>query len=719
MKRIIAYILCFTIIFGTIFSVGNVNVSAEDESEISVLFIGNSFTKFGSVQYGIASILNEMTRATGKNLKCKSIRNTAAHMSYYAYPTPNHPEYYKAVSEEIMNNKWDYIVLQDMSTKGVSNAENEMYPAIKTINDLVLRYQENSKVLLYSTYGYDNGNNIEFNGSSQKFTIEQFQREVAKSYDELGRELGVDVIPVGMMFLHCNKLYPNINLYSDDLKHASYIGYHLAAATFYNYFYHEVPKVYNSDLKYSDVSDDVLEKVNSLVDDRIEIDSTYKEIGVGESFYLSENLIEDDYVRQETAKESDTSVEETVSVEESGENETETAWVEESGENEAKTEPVTGETTEIEDATEINTEECCETTSESFEEESCEECTEDLPTEPVTDDMQGNPDCFEQKMPDKNLSYFIMNKNIIEVDEYGEFTAVGEGRTAIIVQTNSGLQAICQVNVTSHKNEPIYFNRSYYQVGQGDTIRVTPNSSMHINMFDYTWKAYNKKIAKVGYDGSVVSFMPGRTYIRITKKGNSSITARYMLYVQCPTPKNVEVVNLYPGDKDDSAAINQVLWNKVYGAKSYKIYRSEKSTSGYKLIATIQDTSYFDLNAKTGVTLYYKIVATVGYSATNSEYSEAASVYVPAIPVITEVRSNKYKTAITWTKDENATSYILYRGEKAGGAFKKIAVINNKNILKYIDKEVNNKSKYFYKVVTVVKTEDDTIYTDKSYAVSN
>ena len=157
----------------------------------------------------------------------------------------------------------------------------------------------------------------------------------------------------------------------------------------------------------------------------------------------------------------------------------------------------------------------------------------------------------------------------------------------------------------------------------------------------------------------------------------------------------------------------------MYGAKSYKIYRSEKSTSGYKLIATTQDTSYFDLNAKTGVTLYYKIVATVGYSATNSEYSEAASVYVPAIPVITEVRSNKYKTAITWTKDENATSYILYRGEKAGGAFKKIAVINNKNILKYIDKEVNNKSKYFYKVVTVVKTEDDTIYTDKSYAVSN
>ena len=73
MKRIIAYILCFIIIFGTIFSVGNVNVSAEDESEISVLFIGNSFTKFGSVQYGVASILNEMTRATGKNLKCKSI----------------------------------------------------------------------------------------------------------------------------------------------------------------------------------------------------------------------------------------------------------------------------------------------------------------------------------------------------------------------------------------------------------------------------------------------------------------------------------------------------------------------------------------------------------------------------------------------------------------------------------------------------------------------
>lgn len=615
-KKIVAGFLCFMLLVNMFAGFKTVSASTSEE-KISVLFIGNSFTKYGQVSYGVPSILGEMAKATGKKINCTTIRQPAAHMTYYAYPTIKYPSYYKEVSLAIMNSQWDYIVLQDMSTNGVSNAENEMYPAIRTINDLVLRYQEKAKVLLYSTFAFDNGTEIEYNGVNQKLTIEQFQHETAKAYNELGRELGVDVVPVGMMFLHCNKMYPDINLYSEDSKHASYIGYHIAAATFYNYFFNEAPVVTNQDLKYSDVSDEVLKKVNALVDDKITIDSTYKEIGVGESFSLTHKIIED-----EGSKQSD------------------------------------------------------------------------------------------------KVDYFIMNNEIIEGNKSGDFTAVAEGKTAIIVQTKSGVQAICQVNVTSHKNAQLLFNRTYYQIGKGDTIRITPTTTKHIDMFDYTWRAYNKKVAKVGYDGMVVSFMPGRTYIKITKKSNSNITARYMLYVQCPTPKNVEAVNLYPGDKNDPTAINQIMWSKVYGATSYRIYRSENSKTGFELIATTSKNSYFDLKARTGVTSYYRIVATAGYNATDSEISQTAKTYAVGIPVITEVKSSKKNTTITWNKDNHASSYILYR-KKAGEKYKKIAVINNKDVTKYVDKQTNSKRKRYYKIVTVINQDDDTIYSDDSVAVSN
>ena len=53
-----------------------------------------------------------------------------------------------------------------------------------------------------------------------------------------------------------------------------------------------------------------------------------------------------------------------------------------------------------------------------------------------------------------------------------------------------------------------------------------------------------------------------------------------------------------------------VSWEEVEGATSYVVYRSTKSTSGYKAIGTVTDgLSYTDSSAQKGTTYYYKVAA--------------------------------------------------------------------------------------------------------------
>ena len=68
------------------------------------------------------------------------------------------------------------------------------------------------------------------------------------------------------------------------------------------------------------------------------------------------------------------------------------------------------------------------------------------------------------------------------------------------------------------------------------------------------------------------------------------------------TPKNVKA--------SISGTSNvKITWNKVEGAKKYKIYRATSKKGKYKKIATINTTSYKDQKTSRGTTYYYKVVA--------------------------------------------------------------------------------------------------------------
>ena len=105
-KKIVAGFLCFMLLVNMFAGFKTVSASTS-EKEINVLFIGNSFSKYGQVSYGVPSILGEMAKATDKKIKCTTIRQPASHMMYYAFPTIKYPSYFKEVSLAIMKSQWD------------------------------------------------------------------------------------------------------------------------------------------------------------------------------------------------------------------------------------------------------------------------------------------------------------------------------------------------------------------------------------------------------------------------------------------------------------------------------------------------------------------------------------------------------------------------------------------------------------------------------------
>ncbi len=75
----------------------------------------------------------------------------------------------------------------------------------------------------------------------------------------------------------------------------------------------------------------------------------------------------------------------------------------------------------------------------------------------------------------------------------------------------------------------------------------------------------------------------------------------------------------------------RLKWNQVDGAQGYRLYRSEKPGSGYKLVKTLtgeSKTSYSNTGLKKGKTYYYKVRAFVksGSSYKYSGYSDVWSV---------------------------------------------------------------------------------------------
>ena len=147
----------------------------------------------------------------------------------------------------------------------------------------------------------------------------------------------------------------------------------------------------------------------------------------------------------------------------------------------------------------------------------------------------------------------------------------------------------------------------------------------------------------------------------------------------------------------------QLTWRAVYGATSYRIYRSTSRGSGYSLLGTTTATSYTNTGAKAGTTYYYRVKAC--NDAGLSPYSNVVSGKVksvtpkPSAPVVKIGNSaSSGKPMLTWNAVSGATSYKVYRATSQNGTYSLLGTVTTTS---YTNTGAKAGTTYYYKVKAV------------------
>jgi PKD repeat protein len=244
------------------------NLARAQNDSLKVLFLGNSYT----ASYNLPQIVADLSATNNKSLIFDSHTPGGNLLWYFANPGP---QYDITAINKIKSTNWDYIILQEQSTVPTIDhyRYNYMYPAIQSLYDSITFYNECSKVVLFMTWGRQNGGIFcsPDNYCSPDFTdFNHMQDSLESAYTEAADLDNILVAPVGIAWKNVLN-DTNLVLHSADESHPNYHGSYLAANVFYNLFWQEKPQNHLSNSNISiqlanylgDIADSTVFKSNS------------------------------------------------------------------------------------------------------------------------------------------------------------------------------------------------------------------------------------------------------------------------------------------------------------------------------------------------------------------------------------------------------------------------------------------------------------------------
>lgn len=198
------------------------------QDSTSVLFIGNSYTYVND----LPAIFNQLTNSLGDIATVDSRTQGGARFQTHA---ENNLTYSK-----LQEKPWDYVILQGQSQEPSFpevQVNTESLPYAKQIADSIYTYKYCTEMMLFMTWGYENGDS-QWGPIS---TYEGMQSRLRNAYLRIGDSCEASVAPIGMAWKYTRENHPTIDLYSSDGSHPSYAGSYLAACTFYASIYRKTP----------------------------------------------------------------------------------------------------------------------------------------------------------------------------------------------------------------------------------------------------------------------------------------------------------------------------------------------------------------------------------------------------------------------------------------------------------------------------------------------
>jgi hypothetical protein len=171
---------------------------------IKILFIGNSFTYSNDMPH----IFQGMAVS----------RNRKVEIAMHAPGGCTLEKHWKdgKAAELIGGQKWDYVVLQEHS-EGPLNDPKSMKEYAGKFDELIKK--QGARTVLFMTWA----------DQDKKGT----QRKIALAYEDIAKELGAVVVPVGLAWQKALAANKPLVLHSADKKHPSETGSYLAALAFF------------------------------------------------------------------------------------------------------------------------------------------------------------------------------------------------------------------------------------------------------------------------------------------------------------------------------------------------------------------------------------------------------------------------------------------------------------------------------------------------------
>lgn len=203
---------------------------------MNVLFVGNSFTHMNSMPQMFEKI------AVSKSIKLNVLMSAKSNHTFKMHS--ERADLY----QDINRRKWDYVILQGFSRElsyGKEHIDTATIPYFQKIVDTLKANNPCVKILLYMTWGYENG----YAYMNELGSYEEMTESIEAGYRYLSDLYDFPIVPVGNVWKEIRKYYPEMDLYREDEHHPTKLGSYVVASSFYSAIFRTSPVgAYSSDI---------------------------------------------------------------------------------------------------------------------------------------------------------------------------------------------------------------------------------------------------------------------------------------------------------------------------------------------------------------------------------------------------------------------------------------------------------------------------------------
>lgn len=190
----------------------------------NVLFIGNSQTFYND--------LPKMTQNIANSLGDVLTYEESTIPSYSLRQHINNSE----TRNKIRKGGWDYVILQERSAWPAlwdTHVEDNIYPYLQQLKDLIEETNPCAKIILYHTWGYKDGIPSSCATWPNVCDYTSMDNQLQDRFKEMATKFNAIIAPVGPVWRSLRSNYPLIELFDPDKTHPSLKGSFVGAMTFY------------------------------------------------------------------------------------------------------------------------------------------------------------------------------------------------------------------------------------------------------------------------------------------------------------------------------------------------------------------------------------------------------------------------------------------------------------------------------------------------------